>query len=87
MTSKKNENNDVMSKEEDEYLANLDLLGMGNRNETIIALSKMSDEGFAQWRAGWDEKLKVLCDFHVRSIDEQMAIVNHPKEDNKKEIK
>ena len=59
----------------DDKLADMDLFGLGNREQMMLAISRMSEAEYAAFRADADEKIRAFVQYHRDTIDSQAAIL------------
>lgn len=59
----------------DDKLADMDLFGMGNREQTMLAISRMSEAEYAAFRADAEEKMRTYVQYHRDVIESQAAIL------------
>lgn len=59
----------------DNKLADMDIFGMGNREQTMLAISRMSEVEYMSFRAEAYEKIHAFVQYHRDVIESQAAIL------------
>ncbi len=60
---------------QDDRAADMNLFGLGNREQSMLAISKMTDAELEQWKKDCEEKINNYVAYHRNVIDEQANIL------------